>query len=424
MGVEKFSPMLLESVSAAAADEHIPVIVRYRAGMATAAIAARAVPADGRVGHVYRRIPARALALPAGEIAAYADDADVERVWPDLPVHTWLDDSVPLLQVPQVWADGHRGAGVKIAIVDTGIDTAHPDFESRIQASRDFTGKGSVADGHGHGTHVAGIAAGSGAAGSGIYVGVAPEALLYVAKVLSDDGGGMMSDVMAGIEWAVDEGAQVINLSLGAPGPGDGDDALSVLCDAAVDEGVIICAAAGNAGPGASTVGPPGVARKVITVGASDKSDGIASFSSRGPTADGRTKPDVVLPGVSIVAARASGTGMGSPVNDRYTSASGTSMATPHTTGAVALLLEAYPDLTPATVKDVLMRSAKDLGLDGNAQGAGRAQVYRAYASLEPVTPGPEPGPEPEPEPEPEPGPTPEPVGCLEALLRGLGLSK
>ena len=408
MSVNKFHAMLAESVQAAAAEEGIRVIVKYRRGISTEAIRARAVPLGGQVTHLYRRIPARAMTLRAGDIAAYAKDDDVERVWPDLPVHTWLDDSVPLLEVPRVWAASGRGAGVKVAIVDTGIDMDHPDFAGRIQATRDFTGKGSAADGHGHGTHVASIAAGSGAASGSRYVGVAPAALLYVAKVLTDEGGGMMSDVMAGIEWAVDEGAQVINLSLGAPGPGDGDDALSVLCDAAVEEGVVVCAAAGNSGPGAGTVGPPGVARLVITVGASNKSDGMASFSSRGPTSDGRTKPDVVFPGVGIVAARAAGTSMGTPVDARYTSASGTSMATPHATGAVALLLEAYSSLAPADVKDVLMRTAKDLGLDGNTQGAGRSQVYNAYASLQPVEP-------------PEP-PTPPGDGCLIRIMRALRL--
>lgn len=430
MGAHKFSPMLAESVQAVAAEEEIKVIVKYRTGIATDAISARAVPTGGQVKYVYRRIPARAMTLRAGDIAAYAADEAVERVWPDLPVHTWLDASVPLLEVPRVWADGHRGTGVKIAIVDTGIDPTHPDFAGRIQATRDFSGKGSVADGHGHGTHVASIAAGSGAAGGGKYVGVAPEALLCVAKVLADNGGGMMSDVMAGIEWAVDEGARVINLSLGSPGPGDGDDALSTLCDAAVAEGVVVCVAAGNAGPGASTVGPPGVARLVITAGATDKSDGIAGFSSRGPTADGRTKPDVVFTGVGIVAARAAGTGMGAPVSDHYTSASGTSMATPHATGAVALLLGAYPHLTPAEVKDVLMRTAKNLGLEGNTQGSGRAQVYNAYASLKPIgPPTPEP-PTPEPPEPPEPPAPPTPPtppsgdGCLTQILRALGLAK
>jgi subtilisin family serine protease len=427
MSIEKLHATLAESLEAAAPDQGIRIIVKYRADIPREAISVRAVPAGGQVKHHYRRIPARAMTLRAGDIAAYAEGDEVERIWPDLAVHTWLDASVPLLEAPRVWADSGRGAGVKVAIVDTGIDTVHLDFAGRIQATRDFSGKGSVTDGHGHGTHVASIAAGSGAASGGRYVGVASQALLYVAKVLADDGGGLMSDVMAGIEWAVDEGAQVINLSLGSAGPGDGDDALSVLCDAAVGEGVVVCAAAGNSGPGASTVGPPGVARLVITVGASDKSDGIASFSSRGPTSDGRVKPDIVFPGVDIAAARAAGTSMGTPVDGSYTLASGTSMATPHATGAVALLLEAYPNLTPAEVKDVLMRSAKDLGLNRNTQGAGRSQVYNAYASLKPAQPPtpepPEPPPPTEP-PEPPIEPPPPREGCLTRVMRALGLAK
>ncbi|OQY19021.1 MAG: hypothetical protein B6I34_10040 [Anaerolineaceae bacterium 4572_32.1] len=317
MGVHKFSPMLAQSVETAAEEKEIPIIVKYRTGIARETIRARKIPEGGQAGHVYRRIPARALTMRAGDIASFAADDDIEQVWRDMPVHICLDVSVPLLEAPRVWADSGRGAGIKVAIVDTGIDTEHPDFEGRIRATRDFSGKGSVADGHGHGTHVASTVAGSGAASDGKYVGVAPEALLYVAKVLKDDGGGMMSDVMAGIEWAADEGAQVINLSLGAPGPGDGNDALSSLCDAAVEEGIVICAAAGNSGPGASTVGPPGVARQVITIGAADKSDNIAGFSSRGPTADGRTKPDIVFPGVDIVAARAAGQNRRSRPNRR-----------------------------------------------------------------------------------------------------------
>jgi serine protease AprX len=240
-------------------------------------------------------------------------------------------------------------------------------------------------------------------------VGVAPEALLLVAKVLRNDGSGFMSDVMSGIDWAVDQGAQVINLSLGSDGACDGTDALSVTCDAAVARGIVLCVAAGNAGPGPRTVGSPGCARNVITVGASTDNDAIASFSSRGPTLDGRVKPDIVFPGQNIVAARAKGTSMGTPQGEFYTSASGTSMATPHCSGAVALLLAAEPSLTPAQVKQRLMSTAVNLGLDSNSQGAGRADVYAAVHPSVPV---------PEPTPTPEPTPAPNPPGCLEAILR------
>jgi serine protease AprX len=251
---------------------------------------------------------------------------------------------------------------------------------------------------------VAGIAAGAGSK----YRGVAPGATLYSAKVLRGDGSGMFSDVMAGVEWAVDQGVHVINLSLGSSGSSDGNDALSYTCDAAVGKGIVVCVAAGNDGPGARTVGSPGAARLVITIGATDDHDAIASFSSRGPTADGRSKPDVCFPGVKIIAPRAAGTSMGTPIDALYTEASGTSMATPHAAGACALLLQAKTSLTPAQVKELLMTTARNLGLDANTQGSGRAVVFAAYQK---ATQGPPPIPTPPPT--PPPTPTPPKKGCL-----------
>jgi serine protease AprX len=213
---------------------------------------------------------------------------------------------------------------------------------------------------------------------------------------------------MAGVEWAVDQGVQVINLSLGGSGSSDGQDALSLTCNAAVAQGFVVCVAAGNAGPGARTIGSPGAAADVITVGAVDREDRIASFSSRGPTADGRTKPDICFPGTDIVSARASGTGLGQPVNEWYTAMSGTSMATPHASGLAALLLQAEPGLTPLELKQALMDTALDLGQDPNAQGAGRARAAHALAKVKG---------EPEPEPTPTPTPSPPEKGCLPTFL-------
>jgi serine protease AprX len=237
---------------------------------------------------------------------------------------------------------------------------------------------------------VAGIAAGAGSQ----YKGVAPEAQIYAAKVLHGDGSGYMSEVMAGLEWAVQQHVKVINLSLGGVGPCDGTDALSTTCDAAVEAGVMVCVAAGNYGPTTSSVGPPGCARRVLTVGASANDDSIASFSARGPTADGRVKPDILLPGANIVACRAQGTTLGTPVDTLYTRASGTSMATPHAAGIAALLLEAFPDLTPALLKERMMNTAVNLGLDANAQGGGRADALGAYQGTT-APPGPTPPPSP-----------------------------
>jgi serine protease AprX len=408
MSSEKIARGLVQAMAAAPAEETIPIIVKYRTDVITAQkLVPGVIPAFR-----YKLVPAAAMHVKSADIHTLSEDDSVVHIWQDLPVHTCLHESASLIGAPEVWTAGVRGHGVKIGIVDTGIDPDHPDFAGRIVAGANFVLTGtSYHDDNGHGTHVAGIAAGDGSVQGGKYRGIAPEASLYVAKVLDAAGSGMMSWVMAGVEWAVEQGVQVINLSLGGSGPCDGTDALSETCDAAVAAGVVVCVAAGNLGPDAMTVGTPGCARQVITIGASDKLDDVASFSSRGPTSDGRTKPDALFPGVDIVAPRASGTTMGYPVDDYYTQASGTSMATPHATGAAALLLQADPTLTPAQVKDLLMQTAKDLGFDANTQGAGRADVYQAY--LQAVTPPEEPE---------EPEEPTEPEGCWQAIKRALGM--
>jgi len=386
----KIAPALAEAIAAPGAPPEHRVIVKYRKEIS---VSSRPLAGIVSAQH-FVLIPATAMRASAAQIRDLAGDPTVERIWPDLLVHTCLDASVPHIRAPQVWAAGFTGRDVPIATLDTGIDPGHPDFVGRIAAMQDFTGEG-ARDNHGHGTHVAGIAAGAG----NRYKGVAPESRIYAAKVLHADGSGYMSEVMAGLEWAVQQNVKVINLSLGGVGPCDGSDALSVTCDAVVDQGVMVCVAAGNYGPGASTIGPPGCARKVLTVGACSNQDVVAGFSARGPTSDGRMKPDVVMPGVDIVSCRAQGTSMGTPVDALYTRAAGTSMATPHATGTVALLLEAFPDLTPVQLRERLMATAKDLGQDANAQGKGRADTYQAYLGT-PFTP-----------------PVPPTPGCLVSIL-------
>ncbi len=369
-------------------------------------------------------IPGSAMIATPNAIRVLAARPDVEMIWLDEEVHTLLDVSVPLIQTPAVWTEGFTGKGVIVGIVDTGIDHTHPDVAGRIKASKDFTGEGDI-DNNGHGTHVAGIIGGNGAASNNKYRGVAYECSYVIAKVLRGNGGGLMSDVIAGLEFCLDQGAQVINLSLGGGSANDGTDAVSVACDNAVDAGVVLCVAAGNSGPGAKTVGSPACARKVITIGATDKQDGIANYSSRGPSSDGRVKPDVCFPGSSITSARAKNTAMGIPLNDFYTTASGTSMATPHAAGTCALLLQKVPTLKPAEIKTALMGHTKNLNLDENTQGKGRVIVLEVFQSIAAPAPTPEPEP-PTPTPEPEPPtPTPEPPppqppptggGCLQLV--------
>ncbi len=388
----KLTRGLLQSLSAVdGREEALPIIVQFdeRRRVTRGAMNIQGL----RTGYRFHLRPYAQMQATPSAIMRLESEPDVVRIYQDLPVHAWLDVSVPHIQVPRVWGEGLTGEGVRLAVVDTGIDQEHPDLAGRIVATCAFTGEG-VEDMNGHGTHCASIAAGTGAASDGRYCGVAPDASLYIAKVLDAAGNGRMTSVMAGVEWAVDEGVQVISLSLGGSGPCDGTDALSEMCDAAVAEGVVVCVAAGNEGPEPYTVGAPGCARDVITIGAASDLDRIATVSSRGPTRDGRLKPDVVLPGVEIVAARAQGTRMGTVVDEHYTAASGTSMATPHAAGICALLLQAEPGLTPEEVKERLVRTAIAIGADAYAQGHGRVDAWRALQNeLSPEIPLPEPPP-------------------------------
>ena len=421
---DKLTPRTRDLIqSARGGNESVPVIVQFKAGRGREVFATgtRAI-STMNVTQDYSIIPAVAVDVDPSQIEALAALEGVENVWYDEPVHTMMDVSVPHIGANKVWQQlGNRGEGVTVCIIDTGIDSDHPDFAGRIGLTKDFSGKGSVEDGNGHGTHVASTVAGTGAASNGKYMGVAPAASLMVAKVLSDSGGGRMSDVMAGVEWAVQNGAQVLNLSLGSDGNSDGKDALSTMCNAAVDAGKVVVVAAGNAGPAANTVGSPGAAEKPIAVGASTDADGMANFSSRGPTSDGRVKPDIVAPGSKIIAARATGTAMGTPLDDNYTSAQGTSMATPHVAGLCALILKANPRLTPAEVKRILRDTAINLNLDPNSQGQGRVDALAAVSAAAALLP---PGPPPAPTPTPIPptDPSKPPIGCLGAILNLFGL--
>jgi serine protease AprX len=333
------------------------------------------------IRHVVRMANAVAISIPAGAIEELAHEPWVERIEEDELVYAVLDESGVLIGTPYARENGLSGRGVKIAVLDTGIDMAHPDFAERIVAERDFTLEGFKDNGHG--SLVAGVAAGSGFRSSGMYKGVAPEALIIAGKVLKADGIGRMSNCMAAIEWAYELGADIINLSLGTMSPSAGSDALSLMCDIAVDKGIVVCVAAGNDGPNRRTVGSPGAARRALTVGVATTTRLVAEFSSRGPTLDDRLKPELVAPGVDIVSVRAKGTKAGKPVDTYYTSATGSSMATPHVSGLVALLLQAKPISTPQLIREALLHTADDLELDDYAQGAGLVDVEAALRYME-----------------------------------------
>src|SRR5690554_3754000 len=319
----------------------------------------------------------------------------VIAVYPERRYQTLLEDSLASLGAPQVWEmrdDMDRpltGQGMRVAILDTGIDYTHPDLGGcvgdtcKVLAGVDFSGlsegeespstnEADFLDYNRHGTHVAGIVA-----ADGQVRGVAPDARLYAVKVLGNSGFGGTTAIVAGIEWALDpdgdpatdDGAHVMNLSLGG---NNIDMAMDEAVNAAMDAGVVVVVAAGNNGR-YNSVDSPGSAEKAITVGAIDKEDKIASFSSRGPVLGDYIKPDLVAPGVGISSTWLHGA---------HKPLQGTSMAAPHVAGAAALLRQLHPQLSSAEIKDLLINGSRTLGLDIFSQGAGALDLL-ASAQLQ-----------------------------------------
>jgi serine protease AprX len=309
----------------------------------------------------------------------------VTEVYDDFPVKALLDQAVPRASVDLVWKRlENEGEEMIVGICDTGVDVTHGDLAGRILGTADFTGEGDF-DGNGHGTHCATIAVGDGSRSNGKYRGVAPKAKLYMAKGLNSAGEGSASSIADGIEWLHERGVRVISLSLGGTAQVGVKDILQITCEAAIDAGIAVFCAAGNSGPGERTIATPGVSTRVITVGASDDNDKVADFSSRGPTVDGYEKPDVVAPGVGIIAGRSKNTALGRVIDDYYVELSGTSMATPFAAGVGLLMLSARNDLKPDEIKAALENSALDLKTgDDNVEGEGRIDAYAAITGGRP----------------------------------------
>ncbi|MFD0466916.1 S8 family serine peptidase [Nonomuraea thailandensis] len=296
-------------------------------------------------------------------------------MWLDGKARVALKESVPQVGAPQAWAAGLDGTGVKVAVLDTGVDDTHPDLKDRIAESTSFVPGEEVKDVNGHGTHVASTVAGTGAASGGGNKGVAPGAELLIGKVLGDDGYGQDSWIIAGMEWAAAR-AEIVSMSLGSSLPDGGADPMAQAVDnLSAQHGTLFVIAAGNS-YGEGTIGAPGSAASALTVGAVDKADERAAFSSMGPL--DRTyglKPDISAPGVGIDAAHSS---HNTEADGPYWKLDGTSMATPHVAGAAAILLQRHPEWTGQRLKDALMSSAKQLAYTPFEQGTGRLDVAAA----------------------------------------------
>ncbi len=288
-----------------------------------------------------------------------------------------------LLSIDRIHRSEILGQGIGIAILDTGI-YSHRDFKGRIVEFKDCTTANRTAmyDDNSHGTHVAGIAAGSGAASKGSYTGMAPAATIIPIKVLNRKGHGDSSIIMKGIQWLcanhIKYNIRVVNISIGTPSSTCADESSGLVraVDSMWDMGITVIVSAGNNGPGYHTITTPGISRKIITVGSSnhisspDAYNGtIRTYSGKGPTFCEIPKPDIVAPGADIISCHNQRNG--------YTAKSGTSMSTPIVSGAAALVFSYNKTLTNNEFKQLLCQSADNLGYDRYTQGCGLINITR-----------------------------------------------
>ncbi|HYK71640.1 MAG TPA: S8 family peptidase [Pseudoneobacillus sp.] len=330
---------------------------------------------------------------------------NIKKIHLDREVKALLDVATPTTKAVNIEKNNTllTGQGINIAVIDTGI-YPHQDLAGRIKAFKDFVNNREDAyDDNGHGTHCAGDAVGNGLLSGGKYSAPAPLSNVIGVKVLDKLGSGSLSTVMDGVQWCMDynlaarpeDKIHIISMSLGSSAQrydDENEDPMVRIVEAAWDSGIVVCVAAGNEGPNKGTIASPGISNEVITVGAMDDKntieprtdDEIASFSSRGQTIYGVDKPDIVAPGVNIISLRSPNSYLdklqkSNRVETDYFVLSGTSMATPICAGVVALILEAYPGLSPHDVKKKLINGADPWGnKDENVYGAGYINAEKA----------------------------------------------
>ncbi len=328
----------------------------------------------GKIIYSYKHIPFMVIEVPveqsqvfmASELASgIMEDGEVSTQVQQVP---WGVERIEATKVHRDFRD--KGSGVKIGVIDTGISLLHPDV--KVYGGANFTDSASYNDDNGHGTHVAGtIAALDNTEG---VIGVAPDAQLYAVKVLNAAGQGTYTDVVAGIDWCIDNQMNIISMSLGGPSP---NDLLKAAITQAWQKGLLIVAAAGNSGNASGTgdnVIYPAKYPEAIAVAALDSNNNRASFSSTGPAVE------VAAPGVAILSTY---------LNSGYSSLSGTSMATPHVSGCAALIKAADPKLTNQQIRTRLIETALDKGAAGRDPLYGYGLISASAAVPPPTTPPP-----------------------------------
>jgi serine protease AprX len=420
-GPPSAAPVRVDPALTAVRTGDVRVVVRHRADAGEAAEHA-VLQAGGRVTRRLPLLDALAATLPRAGVEELTASGAVEVVSADRTVHLQGSASgrggaglAPrVVNAPSAWSAGITGAGVTVALVDTGVaevpDLAgrivpvHDDLTGRTTGCYDLSGEGHCQDSYGHGTFMAGLVAGNGASGGGVATGAAPGARVLSVKVAGADGAADVSTVLAAIQWVVSfrerYDVRVLNLSLGTDSTQPWqDDPLNYAVERAWDAGILVVVAAANTGPAPGTIAKPADDPWVLTVGAVDDrgtpglgDDHSPDFSARGPTAQGVAKPDVVAPGAHVRSLRAPGSTLEREVppadpTSPYRSGSGTSMAAALVSGAAALALQAHPGTVPDQLKHALRASSRPVASrDPSTVGAGMIDAYDAALLPQPGT--------------------------------------
>ena len=386
-------PGLAKALTAAKPTDSLRVIATFDGPLDP--VHAKALLKLVQKGEILKRLPMALLVATPQQITAVKTVPGLRSLYQDRQLEYYLKESVPLIGAPRVWNElGFDGTGVRVAVIDSGIDATHPDlpYGSKVVQNIKIIGEDDTAPGvnvivedqqntdlsSGHGTHVSATIAGLGRATADGYIGVAPGAQLIgiaTGEVI------FVFTALSAFDWVMEHQNEyqirVISNSWGTSGPFDPENPINVASKAAVDAGMVVVFAAGNAGPGSNTLNPYSVAPWVIGVAAGNK-DGqtLANFSSRGVYGDSLYQPTITAPGVDIVSAAATTHAVDGTY---YVSNSGTSMATPHVSGVVALLLQANPSLPPAAIKSVIVGTARPMpGYSVYTAGAGYVDAYAA----------------------------------------------
>jgi serine protease AprX len=406
----EIDPLLTEALGTSSVDTVHTAIVTYELDPSESDVLA--LKTLGLDTYSFGQLPMVAIQGTKAEVEGVFLLSGIRSVYLDKQLDYFLEESVSYIRADQVWNDpklGFQGEGVTVAVIDSGIDATHPDLtfgEKTIQNVKILVGNNifggetiyqedvlNTDTSSGHGTHVAGTIAGTGAASDGLYTGVAPK-----AKLVGLGAGEGLSILwaLASFDYVLENqqkyNIQVISNSWGSSGEYSANNPINVASKEAHDAGMVVVFASGNAGPDANTLNPYSVAPWVIGVAAGTKDGKLANFSSRGVDGDELLHPTITAPGVDIAATRSS---TGTVVNalgtvgsydsiapehqPYYTRISGTSMATPHISGVVALMLNAKPGMHPDIVKNVLEDTATPMPDYKEFEvGAGYVDAYNA----------------------------------------------